>query len=568
MKPKPIARFPPRRKQGGFVLPQLAIVMLVGFSLASYAGYRMWRTAVDARQAATATQIGQMLSTVNDATKTYATSFFTQIQRNQAVSRNGYTVPAQRVLNPTIDDLSALGFLPGRSTTPILYNGASISFQIRMQVVKDGGCTVPTCNIKFQVTTTRPMVVAENSSVVDIRRANIAANAASPANAGVSLPSSDGGDPSVFSGNRGVVIGDNPGGVAGLVSIRNGYDSTGFFEFDRRDGSLPRTGDINMQDVSGSRHNINNAGALNAQSTVTGTLEVTGLAVEGQACTKRGLIASNLNGKLLGCNGIVWGKATDMPNAHRYLFTHSTKWTVPQGVKSALVTMAGGGASGVGWRISNGFVTGSSGGFVFSAPINLVPGEVLDIVVGQGGTVFNPYDTGVPVVPVPQYHVWAPPAGDDGLGGYPGGTTKLVSPSAGTLLECSGGSGATIFGVHNFEGDPVAGNVKGAQFGSGIINYITPNRVAQGKYAGEGGGPGACGPNGYGVGNPGVANVAGFAPSPPLNNGQYYGGSSPFGYGSGGGINYQGCYVTRQILGRCAYTLPGRDGVVMIDVLY
>src|SRR5204863_173778 len=136
---------------------------------------------------------------------------------------------------------------------------------------------------------------------------------ASPGNAGVAMPTSFGGNPNIFVTQGGTQTGTNPGGVAGLVSMSNGYDSQGFFQFDRRDGSLPRTGDINMQDTAGAKHNINNAGTVNADTTNTGTLYVSGLAVEGTACSKLGLIAANSSGKLLACNGSTWGKATDMP---------------------------------------------------------------------------------------------------------------------------------------------------------------------------------------------------------------------------------------------------------------
>ncbi|MGM7284710.1 hypothetical protein ABRY74_22970 [Pseudomonas guariconensis] len=567
MKRQPVARLPPRHAQAGFLLPQLALVVLIGSLVMSYAGYRYWQHAVNERRDAAAKQIGEMLATANDATKTYATTFFTQIQRSQSIARNGYTMPAERLLSPSASDLNAMGFLPSRALNPVVYNGKAIGFNVQLRVNTESGCTIPTCNLLFQVTTTQPMLVSGSNSEVDVRRATIAANTASPANAGVSLPSSVGGDPGTFAGNGGSIIGSNPSKVAGLVSVSNGYDSSGFFEFDRRDGSLPRTGDINMQDTSGTKHNIRNAGSVDADATVTGTLQVTGLAQEGSACTQIGLIASNTNGKLLGCNGLIWGKATDMPNAHRYLFTSTTKWTVPSGVKGALVTMAGGGASGYGWGFGNNYKTGSSGGFVFSAPVSFKEGETIDVIVGKGGIGYGPVKTDIPVVQYPYYRVYAPPAGDDGLGGYPGEATSIVSPSMGVLLRCAGGSGATSMGIDSFNGAIIPGNVNGAVSGSGNPNYPSPNRVAEGPYAHTWGGPGACGANNYGVGNPGVGSYA-TAGSARLPSGTASGGLSPFGYGSGGNISISGCYVTPTATGQCITALNGRDGVVMIDVLY
>ena len=566
MKRKQAARLFSTQKQGGFLLPQLAVFVLILSVVMGWVGQRYWQDTVRQSGDDRARLVGTMLSTVNDATKTYATTFFTQIQQAQSITRNGYTVPPARVLAPTLADLNALGFLASRAVNPIIYNGQSIGFKVQLTVDTSSGCTVPTCNLTFQATTTTPLL-NPRSNTVDVRRATMAATTASPGNAGVSMPVSFGGNPNVFVTSNGTQTGTNPGGVAGLISVSNGYDSSGFFMFDRRDGSLPRTGDINMQDTSGARHNINNAGTVNSEASVTGTLQVTGLAVEGQACTQIGLIASSAGGKLLGCNGVMWGKATDMPNAHRYLFTTSTSWTVPSGVKSALVTMAGGGASGYGWRFSNHFSTGSSGGFVFSAPVNLVEGETITVTVGKGGVGFSPYNTGVPVTGMPGLYVWGAPPGDDGLGGYPGGASMLVSPSAGILLECDGGSGASTgtIGIDSFSGSPVAGNVPGAVTGSGVPSYAAPNRPAAGPYASPSDGPGACGFSAYGIGNPGTKT---YATGALLPSGSYAGGMSPFGYGTGGMVGTSGCYVSQTQLGTCVSALKGRDGVVMIDVLY
>ncbi len=562
MKKLPTARLPPRRAEGGYLLPQLAIVVLVAGVLSSYAGHRYWQGVMNQSRDDSARMVGTQLATVNDATKTYATTFFTQIQRGQGVTRNGYTLGTERLLTPSLTDLNALGFLPSRALNPVIYNGQAITYNVQLQVDTQSGCTVPTCNLLFQVATSAPLMTPGNGAQVDVRRATLAAITASPANAGVSMPASMGGDPSVFVAKGGNPIGNNAGAVAGLVAIRNGYDSSGFMEFDRRDGSLPRTGDINMQDASGAKHNINNAGTIKTDASVTGTLQVTGLAVEGQPCTQLGLIAGNSSGKLLGCNGQMWGKATDMPNAHRYLFTASSNWTVPSGVKSAMVTMAGGGGSGFGWRFSNNYSTGSSGGFVFSAPVNLVPGETLSIVVGKGGISYVPVNTGIPAQN--GYSVFGPPSGDDGTGGYPGGSSQVVSPTAGVLLECSGGSGAYAGGIDNYSGSPVVGNLPGAQVatGSGNAVYPSPSRVASGPYASINGGPGACGYEGYGIGNPGNRTYYNMA------SGSYSGGLSPFGYGSGGSVFIAGCYITPTLVGQCVSPSAGRDGVVMIDVLY
>lgn len=309
---QPVARLPPRQTQGGFLLPQLAVVVLIGSVAMAYVGTRYWQDTVNQMRDDNAKAVGVRLATINDATKTYATTFFTQIQRGQSVTRDGYTLGPARLLAPTLADLSGLGFLPTRALSPVVYSGQSIGFNVRMTVDTQSGCTIPTCNLLFQVTTTAPMRRSGTSSV-DVQRATLAANTASPGNAGVSIPASMGGDPSVFVGNGGNPVGSNPGGVAGLVSISNGYDSSGFMEFDRRDGSLPRTGSINMQDPAGARHDINNAGDISTQTVVSSGritageyIQVGGLAVDGNACPSNGLLGRNVNGVVLSCQAGIW----------------------------------------------------------------------------------------------------------------------------------------------------------------------------------------------------------------------------------------------------------------------
>lgn len=322
---QPIARLPPKRRQKGFLLPQLAIAVVVGSIILGYAGNRYAQTSLNQSRDDKAKMIGERMAGISDATKTYATSFFTQIQRGESVTRNGYTVGPQRLLAPTLADLNGLGFLPATAVNPVVYNGQSIQFNVQMRVNTESGCTIPTCSLLFQVTTSAPLLIPD-ANTVDVRRATIAATAASPGNAGVSLPSSMGGDPSVFVSNGGTVTGTNSGGVAGLVSISNGYDSQGFFEFLRRDGSLPMTGTLNLQDSAGTKHDIANANDIDAVDvtasgaitgkTVTSTdrlktgefLQLDGIAIEKRACSPNGLVGRNAAGLTLSCQSGVWTK--------------------------------------------------------------------------------------------------------------------------------------------------------------------------------------------------------------------------------------------------------------------
>lgn len=329
MKRLPTVRLPPRQRQRGFLLPQLALVVGVLVLITAYAGDRYAQASMDQKRDDKAKLIGERMANVSDATKTYATTFFTQIQRGESVTRNGYSVAPQRLLAPTLTDLSGLGFLPATAINPMVYNGQTIQLNVAMRINTQSGCTIPSCSLLFQVTTSAPLLIP-NGNTVDIRRATIAATAASPGNAGVSMPSSMGGDPTVFVGNGGTVTGTNSGGVAGLVSVSNGYDSQGFFEFLRRDGSLPMTGTLNMQDASGTKHDIINANDIDAVDmtasgaitgkTVSSTgrlktgeyLQISGRAVEGQRC-EANTVGLTTTGVMLTCqpgagNLLTWGQ--------------------------------------------------------------------------------------------------------------------------------------------------------------------------------------------------------------------------------------------------------------------
>lgn len=85
------------------------------------------------------------------------------------------------------------------------------------------------------------------------------------------------------------------------------------------------------------------------------------------------------------CQSGSW-KRPPQPRLYRYTFHNSTTWTVPANVKSAYVSLAGGGAGGVSWNAPV-MISGSSGGFLVSYPVNLIPGEAIPIVIGAGGSV-------------------------------------------------------------------------------------------------------------------------------------------------------------------------------------
>jgi prepilin-type N-terminal cleavage/methylation domain-containing protein len=285
-------------------------------------------------------------------------------------------------------------------------------------------------------------------------------------------------------------------------------------------------------------------------------------------CQTPGAISSDATGRIMTCRGADWERVTKSPKVYRFTFTADGTWTVPEGVTSAYISIAGGGSSGVGWRSSNYTATGHSGGFVMNHPMNLEPGEVLQITVGAGGRGSGPIRTGILADPGPPYYIYYNPDSTttDGLSGYPGGSSIVTSLTRGLLIECSGGSGVSMNGYNSMLGSAVTPT---ASIGNPIEPvlkdyapgvYATPSRMATGSYAKENG-PGACGPADYGRGNSGTAIYE-------VSSGIKLGGLSPLAYGSGGDIGASGCYVTHDFIGSCVYVNKGKPGIVYIDVLY
>lgn len=306
---------------------------------------------------------------------------------------------------------------------------------------------------------------------------------------------------------------------------------------------------------------------------VVGKLIVKDSLVPGQqsmaTCENPGAISSDTSGRIMTCRGTNWEPVTKSPKVYRFTFTADGSWTVPEGVTSAYISMAGGGSSGLGWRSRNYTATGHSGGFLMNHPMNLIPGEVLQITVGVGGRGSGPISSGVLADPGPPHYINYNPdaATTDGLSGYPGTSSIIRSVTRGqTLIECSGGSGVSMNGYNSMYGTAVTPtSVLGSpiqpvlkDYAPGV--YATPSRMATGSYAKDNG-PGACGPAEYGRGNSGGAIYE-------VSSGVKLGGLSPLAYGSGGDVYSTGCYVTHDFIGTCVIAAGGLPGVVYIDVLY
>jgi type II secretory pathway pseudopilin PulG len=305
---------------------------------------------------------------------------------------------------------------------------------------------------------------------------------------------------------------------------------------------------------------------LNVSGKITSTAPVLfqGIKVGGSPCPTYGAMGVNANYEMVSCQDGKWNGISDPPKMYRYTFTSNGTWVVPPGVTSAQISMAGGGSSGLGWRSWSMQAAGHSGGYVYNHPVTLVPGETLTIEVGVGGKgvspVTNPALVAEPGAPYTYYI--QPPGGEDGTTGFSGTSSKVISPTSGTLLECAGGSGAGMYGIDGYGGGIGPGGITMIFSGNGNPIAPTVQPIAPGPYAKQTA-AGTCGPGNpyYGKGNNGAYHYG-------QTLGTVQGGRSPFGYGSGGNTEVGKWYVTYDTIGLVISTQAGRNGIVYIDVMY
>jgi hypothetical protein len=296
-------------------------------------------------------------------------------------------------------------------------------------------------------------------------------------------------------------------------------------------------------------------------------LEINTVVVELAGCPTNGEVAKDAANNLLSCQGNLWLKVGKSPVLHRFVFTSSGSWTVPDHVTSGFISAAGGGGSGMGWRVESHSSSGHSGGFVMNHQVPMVPGEVIQINVGKGALAYAPVNSGIlSNAGYPFYVFWGNPA-NSGLTGLPGGTTRVTSPTNGLLLECSGGAGSSGSGITSaaLHGEnntnPVASVASIVMVPFAPSTYTWQAQKTTHSAAGDVWGPGVCGVGNYGLGVEAMYNSASVGD-------MISGGRTPFGYGSGGDLVISRCFVTAAKQESCRFPQNGSDGVVMIDVFY
>ena len=249
-------------KQRGFMgasLAELSLVIVLGGLLIATVGYGIMRYTIDKEIDDRAKMVGERLTQVGQQVDRYLAVF----SRDLLAYRVGKTVnltmdvpdssdPTKKTtisfsvlnpLEPTVAELSTDGrFLPKDFPSSLRYGSQDIPIAVHI-TQQPTGCEkggVPCTSLEALVYTTVPLQ-NEHSAGVDERRVTIAANAASPGNAGGSFSAK----PKDLIGKGGMVIAANPLPTkAGLIGLRVG-DAVAS-PFLRLDGTTPMTGTLDM----------------------------------------------------------------------------------------------------------------------------------------------------------------------------------------------------------------------------------------------------------------------------------------------------------------------------------
>nr|WP_280971262.1 shufflon system plasmid conjugative transfer pilus tip adhesin PilV [Cupriavidus gilardii]WDE72522.1 hypothetical protein [Cupriavidus gilardii] len=242
-------RSPSRSGQGGFTIIEMLIastLLAIGLS----AG--LWAARQEALADAFKAQ-GETLKAIGNAGgNEYILRYYSELQK-AAPSIPGVVDPYR----PTMAELKAIG-LPIQNFADTGWT--NLPYRFRFQRVP-AGCTPPACDVTGLVYLAGPLRDPATGGVYG--RGLGEAITAIGGDGGFS----DDLSPGTISGFGGQWNQPNPmGSQVGTLAMQVGYATLGWQQFLRRDGSLPMMGTLNMRDAAGTRHNIANVNALDAQS--------------------------------------------------------------------------------------------------------------------------------------------------------------------------------------------------------------------------------------------------------------------------------------------------------------
>jgi hypothetical protein len=205
--------FRARHLQSGMTTIQvMVLITVIGLAQLGWM-YHSKRILSEARGRA----IGGMEAVIRTAVDDYLKVWTQQIAAGKPVSNASVTVV--KVLEPTLDELTALGHLNSTVTTPP-HGG---SWRILIETVPSG-CTLPgACNLTFSVWATDPIIMPGDATRLDQVAIDAAVNEIG-ANGGYSEDSA----PATIIGLGGWNRPNKNGSIAGTLQAIGGYGSTSY----------------------------------------------------------------------------------------------------------------------------------------------------------------------------------------------------------------------------------------------------------------------------------------------------------------------------------------------------
>lgn len=235
------------RQRGDISLVGLTLTATISMMMA---GAALWGQRQDMLSDLRKSQ-GQLLFDIGNGYNSFIVNHYAALVGGTAVS--GVTNPYA----PTIAEIQATGDLP-TSYQPTSVSGLPYIASLQKT---PASCTGGACNITG--------LVCVNGAITDPSTGQPQPLGDAVAGVGADGLASDSISPGTLMGRNGALIIANPlGNVAGTLCMQVGYNTSGWSQFVRKDGSVAMEGDLNFRGTDGTRHDVANAATVNAQKVV------------------------------------------------------------------------------------------------------------------------------------------------------------------------------------------------------------------------------------------------------------------------------------------------------------